>query len=125
MTEAPTEVPTDTPTVAPTTPGTTPSPTQKAVPANGSYENLSMTMTGVTTLSESSWMTYEETYKDFVIAFYNANPHFGVTVLDILLEFVSQDPPARRRLGRTSIARHADFGVQSGDCSLQSLQILV
>jgi hypothetical protein len=103
-TTAPTEVPTKAPTAAPTRPGETPSPTQAGVPvAPAKFPNLSMTMTGVTTLSASSWETFEKTYVAFNQAFYSANPQFGVSGVDILLDLVSQNPPGNRRLGERQL----------------------
>jgi hypothetical protein len=105
-TEVPTEMPVTTgfPTTAPTRPGTTPSPTHAGVsilPAK--FPNLSMTLSGATTLSESSWKSFDESYLAFNRAFYSANPQFGVSDVDILLELVSQEPPGGRRLGERQL----------------------
>lgn len=64
------------------------------------FPNLSMTLTGVSPFTDGSWTTFEGEYKNFNQAFYAANPQFGVTELDLLLEFVSQDPPSLDRLRR-------------------------
>ena len=50
-------------------------------------------------LSSDSWDTFSSEYLDFNRAFYAANPQFGVSNIDLILELVSQDPPLSRRLG--------------------------
>lgn len=67
------------------------------------FLNLTQTMTGVSPLSNESWQIYEEEYKNFYIAFYDANPQFGISGVNVLLEFVSQDPPLTRRLGERQL----------------------
>ena len=62
-----------------------------------------MTLSGATTLSESSWKSFDESYLAFNRAFYSANPQFGVSDVDILLELVSQEPPGGRRLGERQL----------------------
>lgn len=63
--------------------------------------NLSMSLIGVTTLSESSWDTYSTAYMRFYQSFYETNPPFNVTDLNTSIEFVSQDliPRASQRVG--------------------------
>lgn len=97
-TAAPTTPPTDAPSKAPVP---TPAPTQMGSQVDPkTFPNLSQSMSGVDPLNDSSWMTYEETYMEFVTLFYRANPDYGVTNVEIKLEFVSQDPPlSSRRLG--------------------------
>lgn len=88
----------------PTKPSTTADSTVFPTPASSQvdpevFPNLSQTMVGVSPLTSDSWQTYEEEYTNFYTAFYNANPQFGVSDVDIVLEFVSQDPLLTRRLG--------------------------
>ncbi len=97
--ELTTEVSGAVPTMSPEPVNDTDSPTTSGSfvePAR--FPDLSMSLRGVTaTLSESSWSTFEETYKTFNTAFYEENPQFGVTNLDITLEIVYQEPPAPGR----------------------------
>jgi len=95
-------VETTAPTLAPTVrDAPTRAPTQSTPVGPEKFPNLSMSMPGVQSMGGSSWATFDTGYQQFYKAFYFANPQFGVTNVEVKLEFLSQS--LWRRLGERQL----------------------